>query len=77
MNDSNSSRKIGRKSKTKKVVTPMFETNYDRSLGVIKIIDTSSKENAEISISPIKLNRKARRNIKKPDIAKNLFSCQK
>lgn len=47
-------------------------TIYDADIGVIRIIDTSVDSNAPPSLSPIKLNRSLRRNIKKPVLAKNV-----
>lgn len=47
-------------------------TTYDQTIGVIRIIDTSVDSDVAPSISPIKLNRSLRRNIKKPISAKNV-----
>lgn len=47
-------------------------TTYDQNAGVIRIIDTSVDADVSPSISPIKLNRSLRRNIKKPISAKNV-----
>ena len=50
-------------------------TTYDQSMGIIRIMDHSFSSNTAPSLSPIKLNRAMRRNIKKPAIAKNVECC--
>ena len=47
-------------------------TTYDNAMGIIRIIDTSVDASIAPSISPIKLNRSLRRDIKKTVIAKNV-----
>lgn len=47
-------------------------TTYDQTTGVIRIVDTSVDSGIAPSISPIRLNRSLRRNIKKPISAKNV-----
>lgn len=49
------------------------EAVYDHSSGVIRIIDDSIDSRVAPSLSPIKLNRTLRRNIKKPVEVKNVL----
>ena len=67
-NDFYVKRKKGLNNSKKNIVL----TTYDKSIGVIRIIDNSVDSNAPTSVSPLNLNRALRRNIKKPLIAKNV-----
>ena len=51
----------------------LVEAVYDQSVGVIRISDNSIDSKVAPSLSPIKLNRTLRRNIKKPIEMKNVL----
>ena len=61
------------KNGTRSERTIVFETTYDYSYGVVRITDDSIDSGMTPSLSPIKLNRTLRRNIKKPIRSKNAF----
>lgn len=63
---------VKRKKRSEQFKKNIVLTTYDKSIGVIRIIDNSVDSNAPTSVSPLKLNRALRRNIKKPLIAKNV-----